>query len=175
MFWLSTNFHDHVYFIIVVLNTLAAEKNYDYHQRVFFKKLIIISKLQGICVPLGDFNEIHSHLFYFHIEHNMRLILRVKTCQSQKNMTVEAIRVQTAIRRKHQFLPSNAQEEIIKLCQLTKPWLEWWSSWTLRSLCLLVFPVSLKCPGVEHTDTAETVSILLIQFQMFMQVHAKAK
>lgn len=116
----------HVYFIIVVLNTLAAEKKYDYHQRVFFKNLIIISKLQGICVPLGDFNEIHSHLFYFNIEHNMRLILRVKTCQSQKNMTVEAIRVQTAIRRKHQFLPSNAQisvleEEIRKLCQLTKP------------------------------------------------------
>lgn len=73
--------------------------------------------MQGICVPLGDFNEIHSHLFYFNIEHNMRLILRVKTCQSQKNMTVEAIRVQTAIRRKHQFLPSNVQEEIRKLCR----------------------------------------------------------
>lgn len=21
--------------------------------------------MQGICVPLGDFNELHSHLFYF--------------------------------------------------------------------------------------------------------------
>lgn len=39
----------------------------------------------------------------------MRLILRVKTCQSQKNTTVEATRVQTAIRRKHQFSSSNAQ------------------------------------------------------------------
>ena len=39
----------------------------------------------------------------------MRLIVLVKTCQSQKNTTVEATRVQTAIRRKHQFLPSNAQ------------------------------------------------------------------
>lgn len=58
------------------------------------------------------------------------------------------------------------EEEIRKLCWLTKPWLQWWSGWTLRSLCLLVFPLFLKSPGVEHTDTTETVSILLIQFQM---------
>lgn len=91
------------------MNTLAAEKNTISSTSFFKKNLTIISKLRGICVPLGDFNEIHSHLFYFNIEHNMRLTLRVKTCQSQKNTTVEATRVQTAIRRKHQFLPSNAQ------------------------------------------------------------------
>ena len=29
--------------------------------------------MQGICVPLGDFNEIHSHLFYFNIKHKIGL------------------------------------------------------------------------------------------------------